>query len=246
MTPAEWKTFYANERRTLDLDAIVRSAPRIDFPEALIFPHTRLSVSGPIVAACALAAARTQKEILAIGVLHGAPPGFGRGVHAIVPDEFSLDGFSALYARACALEGLTPKTIHTRFPSDAADPMLLDLSELEMLSRSCAIVATTDPIHHGVGYGTEEALLPETSHAIARQRISEQLDALSNRDFPRFQALCVRDRSDFKNAGPVLAMLVPNMKHAIEALDLVDYSDVFGCARPTWVAGATISVRRPS
>ena len=71
-TVAWWKAFYAQERAALDLDALLDSAPEIEFPEvgALVFPHTRLAVSGTIVAAVAKAVARTRRDVLALGVLH--------------------------------------------------------------------------------------------------------------------------------------------------------------------------------
>jgi len=238
MTPAEWKAFYAREREKLDLPAIVRSAPIVEFPEAMIFPHTRLIHSGAIVASVARAAARTGKEILAIGVAHGSPD-LPRGIHETVEGEFSLDNFSALYAIACDVEGMAPKKVHTRFPVGTSTPDV-DLDELRLLAKSCAVVATTDPIHHGVGYQSTDPI------ADPRQNISEQLDALGRMDWNEFARLCARDRSDFKNSGPVLASIVSLKSTAIDDLALVDYSDVFDCAKPTWVAAARITVRRPS
>jgi hypothetical protein len=246
-TPAWWKTFYAEERSKLDLDAIVRSAPIIDFPRALIFPHTRLIHSGSIVAAVARAAARTRKDVFAIGVVHGSPD-LPRGIHEAIDGEFSLDNFRVLYERACAIEGILPMRVHTRFPVDAADPKdLPGLDDVVRLAESCAVVATTDPIHHGIGYSTSEAREEnDATHAWARKQIAEQLAALGRRDWKAFAELCARDRSDFKNSGPVLALLAPLGDASIDDLTLVDYSDVFGCARPTWVAAARISVRPPS
>jgi predicted class III extradiol MEMO1 family dioxygenase len=247
MEPAEWKAFYARERAALDLDALLDAAPELEFPTAgaLVFPHTRLTASGTLVAAVAKAVARTGQDVLAIGVLHGGTRAEElRGVHderGLAADEFSLDGFRALLART----GTTAR-VHARFPflvGDRPDD-LPGLGELRRLASDSVVVATTDPIHHGVGYATAEArdeTLPETQ-AFARARVEEQLDALARADFGEFADLCARDRSDFRDAGPVLATLVPNAEWAIEALQLVDYSDVFECARPTWVAAARIRV----
>jgi hypothetical protein len=179
-TVAWWREFYARERAALDLDALLDSAPEIEFPEggALVFPHTRLAVSGAIVAAVAKAAARTGRDVLALGVLHGIVGGdvemvararagdpearrVVRGVHdesGYASEEFSLDGFRELHARACAREGTTV-WVNGRFPflvGDRPDD-LPGLEELRRLAKDAVIVATADPIHHGVGYETPEA-----------------------------------------------------------------------------------------
>lgn len=255
-TPAWWKRFYAQERAALDLDALIDRAPAIDFPRggALVFPHTRLAESGALVAAVARAAARTGQDVLAIGVLHGSPKGAARGVHSEedhAADEFSLDGFRALYDRACTLEKVKAARIVSRYPFDVGDhpESLPGLDELARLAESCAIVGTTDPMHHGIGYDTPR---PEargenaTTLDFARGRITEQLGALERGQWAPFATLCSRDRSDFRNAGPALAMLLPSMRWSLDDLMLVDYADVLSCERPTWVAAGRISVRPPS
>jgi hypothetical protein len=247
-TPAWWKEFYAREREGLDLDALLDAAPELEFPErgALVFPHTRLTVTGTMVAAVARAAARARRDVLAVGVLHGVRG--PRGVHdetGLARDEFSLDGFRALYGRACAREG-TPARLVARYPLEVGDRPdgLPGLDELRRRAESSVVVATADPIHHGVGYETPEArdeTLPGTA-ALARTGVEEQLGALSRGDFPEFARLCARDRSDFRNAGPVVAALFPHATWTLDDLKLVDYSHILECARPTWVAAGRISV----
>jgi len=249
-TPAWWKEFYAREREGLDLDALLDAAPELEFPErgALVFPHTRLTVTGTMVAAVARAAARARRDVLAVGVLHGVRG--PRGVHdetGLARDEFSLDGFRALYGRACAREGI-PARIAARYPLEVGDRPddLPGLEELRRRAETSLVVATADPIHHGIGYDTPEVrdeTLAETA-ADARTRVEEQLGALARGDFPEFARLCARDRSDFRNAGPIVAALFPNATWTLDDLKLVDYSDILGCARPTWVAAGRISVRR--
>ncbi len=74
---AQWKQFYAEERATLGqvgLGARLDRAPDVARPPggALVFPHTRLSVSGDLTAAVARAVVRSgAPEVLALGVLHG-------------------------------------------------------------------------------------------------------------------------------------------------------------------------------
>jgi len=261
---AWWKAFYARERSQIDLDALLDSAPAIAFPErgALVFPHTRLTVSGPFVASVATAAARMRREVLALGVLHGGrerdaeqvrraragDPGAIRelrGVHdesGLASEEFSLDGFRALYERACRREGFASRLI-TRYPFLVGDHPE-DLPGLQELSRDAVLVGTADPVHHGVGYGTTEAWdesKPDTI-AAARTRIEEQLGALARGAFGDFARLCSRDLSDFSDVGPLLAFLRPGAAWTLEDLALVDYSDVLASAKPTWVAAGRIRV----
>jgi hypothetical protein len=41
----------------------------------------------------------------------------------------------------------------------------------------------------------------------------------------------------------VLAMLLPEATWMLDHLHLVNYAEVLGCAKPTWVAAAGITVR---
>src|SRR5438128_877793 len=112
-----WKSFYARERSGIDLDALLDAAPSVAFPEqgALVFPHTRLAASGRLVASVARAAALSGRDVLALGVLHGARERDAdevararagdprakaalRGIHdeaGLASEEFSLDNFRA-------------------------------------------------------------------------------------------------------------------------------------------------------
>ena len=248
-TAAWWKSFYAQERASLDLDALLDAAPAVPFPEAgaMVFPHTRLTVSGALVAAVARAAARTRREVLALGVLHRGKdrdPAL-RGIHldsGLAAEEFSLDGFRALYERACRRDGVEPR-LTARYPFLTGEHPE-DLPGVQSLPRDAVLVGTADPIHHGVGYGTPESRddsSPETK-ADARRRIEEHLSALSAGDFGAFAQLCARDLSDFRDVGPVMAALRPGARWTLDELRLVDYSDVLSAARPTWVAAGRIAV----
>ncbi|HVR83370.1 MAG TPA: hypothetical protein VMU54_03605 [Planctomycetota bacterium] len=263
-----WKSFYSRERSGTDLDALLDAAPAVALPErgALVFPHTRLAASGPLVASVARAAARSGRPVLALGVLHGARERDAsdlararagddraretlRGIHdetGLASEEFSLDTFRALYERACAREG-RPARLTTRYPFLTGEHPedLPGLQDLARLARDAAVVGTADPMHHGVGYGTarplDEALAGTAS--FARARIEEQLRALATPDFGDFARLCLRDASDFRDVGPVLAVLKPASAWTLEEVDLVDYADVLETPRPTWVAAGRIRVQ---
>jgi len=210
---------------------------------ALVFPHTKLAVSGHLVAAVADAVVRSGADrVLAIGVLHG---GKGeRGVHREVPDEFSLDGFLALIEVASRRAGRTAPEVLTRYPFGVGeDPAgLPGMEELRVLARDCTVVATTDPVHHGAGYGTPESDWTRDPE-YARAAILEQTRALERRDYPAFQKAVVAYRSDFRDSGPTLAELVRPSQLDVRELMLVDYADTLGAGQPTWVAAALLECR---
>jgi hypothetical protein len=266
----DWKRFYAEERRALGergLDALLDAAPVVPLGAALIFPHTRATTSGALVAAVAraLVAARVDR-VVALGVLHGArrqdaplvqrakagdrdalaelrrvhPP----GGHA--SEEFSLDTFESLLLRAAHRAGTRAPEIVARYPFlvGAEPESLPGLDELARLAERYPVVATADPVHHGHGYGTPDPLDPAelATWRWARSAIEAQLDALQRHTWADFTRAATQARSDFTHTGPVLACLRPQAHFQITQLQLVDYADVLQAAPPTWVAGALIGV----
>ena len=281
-TAREWRAFYARERASLGegaLEAMLDRALEVPLPArgALVFPHTRLSRSGELVAAVANAVVRSGADrVLALGVLHGARTedqalveAARRGdagavarlrrVHgAHVPgdeahwaEEFSLDGFAALLELAARRSGRKAPEVLARYPFLVGNEpaSLPGLDALEALAASgCALVATTNPIHHGLGYGTEaararDASSPETL-SWARTALAEQTGALEAGDYAAFQQLAREHRSDFRDSGPVLAQLL-RARGAVSfqqhALCLVDYAGVLEAPPPTWVAAGLLS-----
>ncbi|MFN7973922.1 MAG: hypothetical protein U0166_16520 [Acidobacteriota bacterium] len=254
---ADWKAFYAAERSLLGeegLEEIVARAPLIGLAPggAIVFPHTKLGVSGHLPAAAASSViASGCEEVLAIGVLHGGnrDDASRRGIHRSCPDEFSLDGFAALLDVAARVAGRRAPRISRRYPFlTGEDPDgLRGMDEMrEIVARGAAIVATADPIHHGHGYGTPpERILDPADPATApyaRASVYQGFDALARRDYAAFLVHAQSERSDFRDAGPVLAALLPGAPRAtIHDLVLVDYADTLGAPRPTWVAAALAS-----
>jgi len=223
----DWKPFYEAERERLGKDAMcamLERAPRVT-GRAVIFPHTRLEVTGDQVAAAVRFAVESgADEVLAIGVLHRE-----------MKEEFSLDAFDALLA----LSKKPSLRVHRRFPPESVD-------EIDAVARRMPIVATCDPLHQGIGYGDspETARAAADSHDFARASIESQLRALSAHDFGAFAAECARVRSDFKRSGPAFARAIGRgFSFELRELELVDYSKALGAAAPTWVAGALITVQ---
>lgn len=278
LTASAWKRFYAEERARLGehfLDALLERAPSLPCGEPGIFPHARLEHCGALIAAVAKAVVDSGAvSVLALGVLHGAReldqplvakaragdlearralrrvhgPGLP-GDHWT--EEFSLDHFEVLLERAARRAGRAMPRLVKRFPFLVGeDPESLPgLDELRaLLDAGAALVATTDPIHHGAGYETpkseqRDAHDPAT-HAWARASIEKSFDLLASRDLAAFQAHTLAYRSDFRDTGPVLAALHPFTCFAVHQVEIVPYADVLGAPEPTWVAGALASVSR--
>lgn len=275
---AEWKTFYAHEREKLGEVGIAERldrAPDLALPAggALVFPHTMLSVTGHLTAAVARAVLRTgADEVLALGVLHGGRKSQAdvvkrarggelaartslRKLHPstdpFCAEEFSLDNFVAFLELAARREGKKPPRVRAYYPFLVGDDPehLPGMPEVAKLAERMPVVATTDPIHHGNGYGTAlEALRREKDEATktwARTCIESQLDLLARTQWSAFARLCAEVRSDFRDVGPVLGWLTGRggaPRGAIVELHLVDYAEVLGADPPTWVAGPLMRI----
>ena len=252
--------------------AMVDEAEPLDARDggAIVIPHTRIEVTGDqIAAAVATVLASGAERVLALGVLHGARRADRelvvaaragdadavsalRGVHdenGLAAEEFSLDGFMEMLALAADRAGRSID-VARRYPFLVGDdPASLDgIEELEQLvSDGALLVVTTDPIHHGHAYDTPtdqclDADDPGTM-AVARSAIDDQLAALSDHRFGDFAQLAEQHRSDFRDTGPTLAHLVGRgFASEIHDLALVDYADVLDAARPSWVAGALVTI----
>jgi hypothetical protein len=276
-TAAQWKRFYAEERDRLGevglaqrLDAAPEVAPPTS-QAALVFPHTMAAVSGELIAAVARAVVRARaSEVLALGVLHGAREQDAemvrraragdrdalatlRRIHdGSAPwcaEEFSLDAFVVFLRLAAQREGRNPPQVIARYPFLVGDDpaSVPGLDEVAELAGRMPVVATTDPIHHGAGYGTPEAERASerdaTTVASTRACIEKQLALLAAGSFGAFADLAARVRSDFRDNGPVLAHLMrlnAQPSGEVLALRLVDYSEVLGAEVPTWVAAPLI------
>ncbi len=265
-TPFWWKQYYAAERASLGeqhLISLVESAPRTTLPDrgALIFPHTRLAISGHLTAAVARAVVESGRDtVLAIGVLHGvARTSELRGIHGpgapggqdIWRDEFSLDNFEAMLEITARVYAKPKPRLIARYPfQSGVKPLLLPgYDELEeIMADGAALVATADMIHHGAGYNTpfgEQLQVGVEAYQWADGVIRRMILLLANHDYAGFLARSETARSDFRDGGPVVAALLGGQELccALHDLVLVDYSDVLDAPTPTWVAAALGEIR---
>jgi hypothetical protein len=283
LTAFDWKQFYRAERLALGPEGLARlfeSDLQFDPPPsgALIFPHTRLSASGDLIAATADAVIRSGVDrVLALGVLHGgrredaalvarARGGDAeairalRGIHGpksndhqmrkeegLWSEEFSLDNFEAMLSIAAERAGRKPPVIIKRYPflTGSAASEMPGIEELHKLRASgVALVATADLVHHGAAYGTPESAQHEMTDPVtlqlARRWINEGLNRLCAGDIEGFLKNAREVSSDFRDSGPVLQEISPISEHQVEAVRLVDYSDVLESPL-SWVSAAVVS-----
>jgi hypothetical protein len=175
--------------------------------------------------------------------LHG--PG-AAGDEGFWEEEFSLDNFKALLQFAAKRSGRPAPRVVERYPflAGTSPGSLRGLDELRpLLAAGAALVVTTDPAHHGHGYGTPAARILDDRLDSTPRRVLEGLsrafDTLARREYLDFLRECDEQRSDFRDTGPAMAALLEGPLHTrIVELKLVDYADVLGAQRPTWVAAA--------
>ena len=246
---------------------------------ALVFPHTRLEATGDMVAAVALAVVRSGcEEVLALGVLHGGrvedaelvrrarvegdaeARAWLRRVHGpgVAGDagrwteEFSLDGFCVLVELAARRLRKEPPRVVCRYPFLVGETPedLPGMEELrEIVARGAGLVATTDPIHHGRGYGdTAGRGWPVDSAQateLAQGTVAAAMEVLRRGDYAAFQRLTTELRSDFRDTGPTVAHLVGrNGRWNVEICEVrtVDYAAALAAEEPTWVGAALVSM----
>jgi hypothetical protein len=240
-TAVQWKRFYADERAGLGeagMEQLLDRAPAVEFPAggALVFPHTRVALTGHLTAAVARAVVRSgATETLALGVLHGGREQDAdrvqraragelmarlslRGIHEATDDlcaeEFSLDAFAAFVALAARREGRPAPRVLARYPFLVGDDPegLPGIADLDRIAQRMPVVATADPIHHGAGYHTPEgerrAAEDDATRGWARACIETQLELLLRGEWEPFLRLAGEVRSDFRDAGPVLGHLM--------------------------------------
>lgn len=267
----------AGALRILDAGRAWDLAPVLSAGGSLLFPHTTLDVCGHQIAAAIHACLDCgAARVLVLGVLHGLTeelqaararvaaggdpaaeplrgvqgPGLAGPRHWEA--EFSLFHFRFLWDLETRRRARTggPELV-LRYPFLAGDrpDTLPGIGELEDLARGAAVVATMDPVHHGIGYGDPvgDALAPEAGGLeLARRRIGEGLALLRDGDYPAYGRHAVASRSDGRDTGPVLRHLRGPLE--AEILDLVadDMTGPYRKPAPTWVAGALVALRPPS
>ncbi|HLJ53655.1 MAG TPA: hypothetical protein VKT77_01380 [Chthonomonadaceae bacterium] len=262
--------------RLLDAGRRWDLAPVLRAGGSLIFPHATIDVCGHQIAAVVHACLDTGRPVAVIGVLHGlnaelkeararaaagenvsADPARGIqgpsiGGHDDWKREFSLSHFRFLWRREAARRGIDAPDPAEFYPFLAAGhpETLSGLDSLRAATAAGAvIVATMDAIHHGIGYGDtpEAARAPDQGGVeLARREIAAGLGILRTGDYASFERHAARTRSDGRDVGQLLRLLLGPLD--AEILDLLadDMAPVYQQPDPTWVAGALIALRPAS
>lgn len=261
-------------RRLLDAGRAWDLAPTLRAGGSVVFPHATYEVCGQFVAAAVHACLDCGADrVIVLGVLHalsdeldsarqrvaaGSDPsgepcwgiqGPGAPGREDWRSEFSLLHFAHLFREETRRRGARGPELVFRYPYLAGGhpEALRGVDELERLARDSAIVATADPMHHGIGYGDPpEQALPSDARglAFARGKIQEGFDLAGRGRFPEFQRHCIATKSDARDVGQVLGHLVGRFEARI--LDLLgdDMTGPYAARPPTWVAAALIDVAR--
>ncbi len=249
-------------------------SPVLQTGGAVVFPHATLSVCGHQIAAAVHACLDSgASRVLVLGVLHalteeleearvrvgqGGEParepswgiqGPGLAGREDWRREFSLLHFLFLFTQEVKRRGIAAPELLVRYPYLAGGhpERLPGISELDEWVRGGAVlVATTDPLHHGIGYGEspETALAPnEGGLELAQRHIKEGLQLLSVGDYLGYQQQCIATKSDGGDVGQVLRHLL-RQPLEVTILDIVadDMSEPYQKPPPTWVAGALITL----
>jgi len=243
---------------------------------SLIFPHATLTVCGHQIAAVVHACLDSGADtVLALGVLHaltpelqdarkriaeggnpGSEPSWGiQGPGAASGqedwlDEFSLSHFQFLWDYEIRRRGIRqPPRLILRYPNLAAGhPELLPgFDEVDEIARSAVVVATMDPVHHGIGYGDppETALAPESGGIkLAHQHISKGMALICDGSYEAYVDHCTSCRSDGRDVGQLLAKLRHPSHFRILDLIADDMTGPYNSPPPTWVAGALIALSK--
>jgi len=241
---------------------------------SLIFPHSTIEVSGVYTAAAVNACLDSGADrVIVLGVLHALTDELNqarirvadggkpedeelRGIQGPAlkgrrewENEFSLLNFQFLWDCAVRIRGIRAPELVMRYPylAGGKPETMPGIEELEALVRDSVIVATTDPYHHGIGYGDapENSFYPESGGLnLARKKISEGLELLSEGSYWKYNQHCVKVKSDGRDTGQVLRHLTGPFRGEILGLVSDDMSEMYGKIKPTWVAGALIELEK--
>jgi hypothetical protein len=242
----------------------------------VVFPHAGVGDCGHHVAAAVHACLDSGADrVVVISVLHamtGAMEQARRRVAAggdVTKEEFwgiqgtGLDGRQewkndhALYSwrhfwraetrRRGLTEGRAPE-VFERYPylAGGRPEILPGIDDLAELVKDAALVATTDPFHHGLGYGTppDEAFHPDAEGRARAQEVIEQgITILEEGDYWGYNQHCVQAKSDGRDAGQVFRYLRGPMKGRVVDMTSTDTAELYKQPPPTWVAAPLVEWR---
>ncbi len=249
-------------------------APVLAARGVVVFPHARVRDCGHQIAAAVHACLDSGADrVLVLSVLHafsdeleearvrvaaGEDParfpvwgiqGPGLPGREEWRQDHALMSFRHFLAAETRRRGIPGPQVIERYPylAGGRPERLPGIDELARLAEEAVVVATTDPFHHGLGYGDspEQSLSPEAGgRELARRTIEEGIAILERGDYHGYNAHCVVAKSDGRDVGQVFRLLRGPMRGRIPDLVTSDASVIYHQPAPTWVAGALLEWRR--
>jgi len=116
--------------------------------------------------------------------------------------------------------------------------------EVARWAEEAIVVATTDPFHHGIGYGDDDSVArapQEGGLELARASIHESNRRLADADYSAYLQQCVRARNDARDVGPLYRALRGPLRPELLDLTSSDMTQFYAAPTPTWVAAALIA-----
>ena len=164
-------------------------------------------------------------------------------------DDHSLISFRHFWQAETTRRGIAGPEVVERYPylAGGRPERLPGIDELAELAEDAVIVSTADPFHHGIGYGDRpESALPPDAAGLGRARASIEtgIALLGRGDYAAYDAHCVEEKSDARDAGQVFRYLRGELRGEILDLAYTDASELYEAPRPTWVAAPLVEWRR--
>jgi len=246
-------------------------APVLAARGVVVFPHARVRDCGHQIAAAVHACLDSGADrVLVLSVLHafsdemedarvrvaaGEDPALfpcwgiqGPGLPGREEwrQDHALMSFRHFFASEVQRRGARGPEVIERYPYLAGGhpDRLPGIEEVARLAEEAVVIATTDPFHHGLGYGDgpEQSLSPEAGgRELARRAIEEGIAILEGGDYPEYNAHCVVAKSDGRDVGQVFRFLRGPLRGRILDLVTSDTSAIYHQPAPTWVAGALVA-----
>ena len=246
-------------------------APVLAARGVVVFPHARVRDCGHQIAAAVHACLDSGADrVLVLSVLHAASDELEEARVRVAAGEdparfpiwgiqgpglpgreewrqdHALMSFRHFFASEVQRRGARGPEVIERYPYLAGGhpDRLPGIEEVARLAEEAVVIATTDPFHHGLGYGDgpEQSLSPEAGgRELARRTIEEGIAILEGGDYPEYNAHCVVAKSDGRDVGQVFRFLRGPLRGRILDLVTSDTSAIYHQPAPTWVAGALVA-----
>jgi hypothetical protein len=163
--------------------------------------------------------------------------------------DHSLISWRYFWQRECERRAIPEQArpkVREIYPFLAGDQpqTLAYFDEVARWAEDAIIVTTTDPFHHGIGYGDDENTAHHPNKGgldLARASIERGNVLLETGDYQAYLQHCVTARNDARDAGPLFHKLRGSIQPQILDLTSSDMTEYYDAPPPTWVAAALVT-----